>query len=77
MMENKEQLRKKLSEIEKWEKDQKGLFFWEKIGRLPFVLLDKLTPKFIQEKINILLDEIAKYLDTGGQYLVNNNTTLK
>ncbi|KAB7672026.1 EcsC family protein [Bacillus sp. B1-b2] len=76
-MENIEQLNEKLKKIEKWEKDQKGLFFWERIGRLPFVLLDKLTPKFLQEKINILLDEIAKYVDTGGQYLVSNDATLK
>ncbi|WP_312095038.1 EcsC family protein [Niallia sp.] len=74
--ENLEQLRKKLRNIEKWEKNQKGLFFWEKIGRLPFVLLDKLTPKFIQEKIHILLDEIAKYIDNGGHYLVDNEKTL-
>lgn len=43
-MEDQKLLRKKLKNIEKWEKNQKGLFFWEKIGRLPFVLLDKLTP---------------------------------
>ena len=76
-MENRVDLRKELKEIEKWEKDQKGLFFWEKLGRLPFALLDKVTPKFLQEKINSLLDEIATYIDNGGQYLVNNEATLK
>ena len=75
-MENREDLRKELKEIEKWEKDQKGLFFWEKLGRLPFALLDKVTPKFLQDKINSLLDEIATYIDNGGQYLVNNEATL-
>jgi len=75
-MENKDQLREELKTIEKWEKDQKGLFFWEKLGRIPFMMLDKVTPKFLHNKINDLLDEIAKYIDTGGQYLVNNDATL-
>ncbi|CAI9390669.1 EcsC family protein [Niallia sp. Sow4_A1] len=75
-MENLEQLRIKLKTIEKWEKNQKGLFFWEKIGRLPFVLLDKWTPKYIQDKIHILLDEIAVYIDNGGKYLVNKEKTV-
>ena len=76
-MENKDVLYKELKAIEKWEKGQKGLFFWEKLGRLPFALLDKVTPKFLQDKINSLLDEIATYIDNGGQYLVNNEATLK
>lgn len=75
-MENKAELNIELKEVEKWEKDQKGLFFWEKLGRIPFALLDKVTPKFLQDKINNLLDEIAIYIDNGGQYLVNNDTTL-
>ena len=75
-MENKDQLREELKTIEKWEKDQKGLFFWEKLGRIPFMMLDKVTPKFLHNKINDLLDEIAKYIDTGGQYLVNSDATL-
>lgn len=76
-MESKEVLYKELKAIEKWEKCQKGVFFWEKLGRLPFALLDKVTPKFLQDKINSLLDEIAIYIDNGGQYLVNNEATLK
>ena len=76
-MENVEDLHRELKAIEKWEKGQKGLFFWEKIGRLPFALLDKVTPKFLQNKINSLLDEIAKYINNGGQYLVNSDATLK
>ena len=35
-METKLILEQHLIEIEKWERDQKGLFFWEKLGRLPF-----------------------------------------
>ncbi|MGA4719943.1 EcsC family protein [Fictibacillus nanhaiensis] len=68
-MESKEYLLKELQQIEKWEKDQKGLWFWERITRLPFKLLDKVTPKFIQNKIGTLLDEIGGYIQNGGQYL--------
>jgi EcsC protein family len=68
-MESKEYLLKELQQIEKWEKEQKGLWFWERITRLPFKLLDKVTPKFIQNKIGTLLDEIGGYIQNGGQYL--------
>lgn len=53
-METKEYLHTHLEEIEAWEKDQKVLWFWEKLGRLPFKVLDKLTPAFIQEKLAYL-----------------------
>lgn len=72
-LESKEQLMNYLQEIEKWEEDQKGLFFWEKLGRLPFKLLDKITPKFIQEKLGILVSELGNYIQTGGKYLINKN----
>ncbi|MEG0471994.1 MAG: EcsC family protein, partial [Solibacillus sp.] len=39
-MESKEQLMQHLTTIEEWEKDQKGLWFWEKIGRIPFKILE-------------------------------------
>ncbi|MDP4103023.1 MAG: EcsC family protein, partial [Bacillota bacterium] len=42
--ERKEDLHQQLKEIEKWEKDQQKVWFWEKLSRLPFQLLDKLTP---------------------------------
>jgi hypothetical protein len=66
-----------LKKIEDWEKDQKDLWFWEKLGRLPFALLDKLTPKFVQNKIAIILDELGKYIHTGGDYLVKEENVLK
>jgi hypothetical protein len=69
-------LQKELQSIEKWEKDQKGLWFWEKIGRLPFKLLDKITPAFIQKKIGLLLDELGSFVQTGGQYLTQENLIL-
>ncbi|MDI7744225.1 EcsC family protein [Lysinibacillus fusiformis] len=76
-MESKEQLAIYLEEIEKWEDDQKGLFFWEKIGRLPFKVIDKLTPKFIQAKIGILVNEIGSYIQTGGKYLISEKQMMK
>ncbi|WP_088041465.1 EcsC family protein [Bacillus sp. EAC] len=75
-MENKEYLMNQLKVIEKWEKDQKNVFFWEKIGRIPFMILDKITPKFIHEKIGLVLDELSKYVNVGGQYLVSVPSTL-
>lgn len=72
--ESAEFLEQELRKIEKWEKDQKGLWFWEKIGRIPFALLDKLTPQFIQDKIGIAIDELGSYIQTGGQYLISEKT---
>ncbi|MFZ3589861.1 EcsC family protein [Bacillus sp. DJP31] len=69
-METKEELELELRKIEVWENDQKGLWFWEKLGRIPFMLLDKVTPAFIQNKISSLLDELGQFLQTGGKYLV-------
>ncbi|RJX40491.1 EcsC family protein [Paenibacillus pinisoli] len=66
-----EELRAQLMLIEKWEQEQKDLFFWEKLGRLPFALLDRITPKFIQEKIGTALDELGNYVQSGGQYLIS------
>lgn len=76
-MESKAQLTVYLQEIEAWEKDQSGLWFWEKIGRIPFKLLDKLTPKFIQEKVAVLVDELVNYVQTGGKYLISEKSLLR
>ncbi|NOU97127.1 EcsC family protein [Paenibacillus sp. LMG 31456] len=73
-MENKEQLLQELQTIIRWEKGQKDLWFWEKLGRLPFVLLDKWTPKLIQDKIEMALNEIGRFIQTGGDYLVSEKT---
>ncbi|GAB2671605.1 EcsC family protein [Paenibacillus thermoaerophilus] len=69
--ESREQLLAALGEIEVWEREQKDLWFWEKLGRLPFQLLDKLTPTKLQHKIGQALDEIGGYVQTGGRYLVS------
>ncbi|OCA87431.1 EcsC family protein [Pseudobacillus wudalianchiensis] len=75
-MESKEQLLVELTAIEKWEQEQKHLWVWDKIARLPFKLLDKVTPKVIQNKIALLLDEIGNFIQTGGQYLVQEKSIL-
>lgn len=75
-MESEEYLRSELKKIEKWEKDQDSLWFWERLGRLPFKVLDKLTPAFIQTKIGSLLDGIGSFIQTGGQYLTREQTIL-
>lgn len=69
--ENEEILTLELASVTAWEKKQKDLWFWEKIGRLPFALLDKWTPRFIQNKLGQLMDELGQYMQTGGKYLIN------
>jgi len=69
MKDSKQWLSEELVKIEIWEKDQSDLWFWEKLGRLPFKFIDKWTPTFIQNKIGLILDELGKYVQTGGSYL--------
>ncbi|WP_235827848.1 EcsC family protein [Brevibacillus migulae] len=66
-----------LKKQEKWEAEQKDLWFWEKLGRLPFVLLDKLTPAFIQEKLAVAINELGSYIQSGGQYLISDKEILQ
>ncbi|MED0681122.1 EcsC family protein [Aneurinibacillus thermoaerophilus] len=66
-----------LKRVETWENEQKDLWFWEKLGRLPFVLLDKITPKLIRDKIGQAIDEVGSYIQTGGQYLISEKQTLE
>ena len=68
--ESHEYLIEELRIVEEWERDQKDLWFWEKLGRLPFVLLDKLTPKVLREKIGQVVDEVGSYIQSGGRYLI-------
>ncbi|MFE5322077.1 EcsC family protein [Paenibacillus sp. NPDC056579] len=77
MTESREQLQQELQLIVKWEHEQKDLWFWEKLGRLPFALLDKWTPRVIQDKIGTALNEIGKFIQTGGSYLVSEKTILE
>lgn len=75
-LESKKVLLHELEVIRRWEKDQKDLWFWEKIGRLPFVLLDKMIPQTVHETLGKFLDELGSYIQTGGQYLINDRQTL-
>jgi hypothetical protein len=75
-MESKEQLEAELSRINLWEQEQKELWFWEKLGRLPFVLLDKITPKVVHEKLGLALNELGSFIQTGGQYLISERSIL-
>ena len=76
-MENQEQLLSYLQEIEAWEKDQRGLWFWERLGRIPFKILDKMTPSFIQQKLALLVDELGSYIQSGGKYLINEQAMIQ
>lgn len=76
-METKDQLNNYLQAIETWEHTHKGLWFWEKLGRLPFKFLDKVTPTFIQEKIGSLVAELGSYIQTGGKYLIDQPAMIK
>jgi hypothetical protein len=48
---SKEWLTEELIKVEAWEKGQSNLWIWERLGRLPFKIIDKLTPAFIQIKL--------------------------
>ncbi|MGE6632086.1 EcsC family protein [Bacillus sp. NPDC077027] len=76
-MEEQKWLQAQLKEIEKWEKEQQKAWFWEKLSRLPFQVLDKLTPAFIQKKIGVLLDEMGYFIQSGGEYLTSEKAIIK
>ncbi|QWU16093.1 EcsC protein family protein [Paenibacillus sophorae] len=69
-LETQEELRAALEEVRSWEKEQRQLMIWERLTRLPFKLLDKITPRIVHEKIGLLLDELGGYIQNGGNYLV-------
>ncbi len=74
--ETREELLDELAQIERWEAGQKDLWFWEKIGRMPFQLLDRLTPAIVHKKIGEALNELGHYLQAGGRYLISEKATL-
>ncbi|BBW95878.1 EcsC family protein [Geobacillus icigianus] len=76
-MEAKLQLQEELKRINQWEHSQKDLWFWEKLGRLPFQVLDKLTPKMVHRKLGQWLDELGSYIQNGGKYLVKKENILE
>ncbi|MFT9850246.1 EcsC family protein [Aneurinibacillus sp. REN35] len=76
-METRGDLLIELEKIKKWEKEQKDLWFWEKLGRIPFKLLDRVTPSFVHEKVGQALDEVGNYIQTGGRYLISEQEVLR
>lgn len=75
-IESREYLESQLETILKWEKEQKDIFFWEKIGRIPFMLLDRLTPKIVRDKVGEALNEIGSFIQSGGKYLVRKKSVM-
>lgn len=76
-METNQVLIEHLQQIEQWENDQRGLWIWDRVARLPFAILDKVTPSFIQRKIGALLDELGYYIQSGGKYLTKQGSVLQ
>jgi EcsC protein family len=76
-METKQLLQQELQTITRWEQEQKDVWFWERLGRLPFKVLDKLTPNIVHKKVGQLLDELGSYIQSGGQYLVKEEKILE
>jgi hypothetical protein len=76
-METQQTLLEELEKVKKWEKEQKDLWFWEKLGRIPFTLIDRITPSIVHKKIGQALDEIGNYIQTGGKYLISEKEVLQ
>ncbi|MDQ0658172.1 EcsC family protein [Paenibacillus sp. W2I17] len=76
-MDSRETLDKELEQILKWEKQQKDLFIWDKIGRLPFAMLDKVMPKVLKQKIGDSLNDVGQYVQNGGKFLVQKKKVAK
>ncbi|MCM3785244.1 EcsC family protein [Neobacillus mesonae] len=75
--EHRDYLQGELAVIEQWEKEQKDIFFWEKLGRLPFTLLDKITPKIVRDKLGDALNELGAFIQNGGRFLVKKKAVLR
>ncbi|WP_091015538.1 MULTISPECIES: EcsC family protein [Paenibacillus] len=76
-MDSRETLDLELGQILKWEKQQKDLFIWDKIGRLPFAMLDKVMPKALKQKIGDSLNDVGQYVQNGGKFLVQKKKVAK
>ncbi|WP_409251007.1 EcsC family protein [Bacillus sp. SCS-153A] len=76
-METKQELEAALEVTNLWIEDQKKAWFWEKWTRLPFKLLDKITPEFVHKKVGALLDEMGSYIQNGGKYLTSQKMMFK
>ncbi|RIW35094.1 EcsC family protein [Bacillus salacetis] len=76
-METKQELQGALEETDRWIEDRKKAWFWERWTRLPFKLLDKITPEFVHKKVGALLDEMGSYIQNGGKYLTSQKHVFK
>ncbi|MBD8838665.1 EcsC family protein [Paenibacillus sp. CFBP 13594] len=76
-MDSRETLDLELEQILKWEKQQKDLFIWDKIGRLPFAMLDRVMPKALKQKIGDSLNDVGQYVQNGGKFLVQKKKVAK
>lgn len=76
-LENRKYLIRELLRIDKWEKKQLKVWFWERIGRMPFKVLDRLTPAFIQNKIGQALEELGGYIQSGGRFLITKRRVIR
>ncbi|MEY8744085.1 EcsC family protein [Bacillales bacterium AN1005] len=76
-MDSRETLDQELQQIHTWENEQKDLFIWDKIGRLPFAMLDKVMPKALKDKIGNSLNEVGQYVQHGGKFLVQKKKVAK
>lgn len=72
-----EGLEEELRRIAEWEEDQRDLWFWEKLARMPFALLDRMMPKIVHDWIGKVLDELGNYIQTGGQYLIDETPVMQ
>ena len=73
---DKDYLQSELQQIHQWEKEQEDIWFWEKLGKIPFAILDKLTPTFLHQKIDKILEEVTSYIHNGGRYLIKKESIL-
>lgn len=76
-MESQAELEQALQQIKKWEKDQGGIMFWDKLGRIPFMILDKMTPKMIRNKLGVVLNELGRFIQSGGTYLISSKAVMQ
>lgn len=69
-MDSRETLNQELEVIMRWEQEQKDTAWWDKLGRLPFALLDRVMPKGLKDKLATALNEVGQFVQDGGKYLV-------
>ncbi|MEK3784795.1 MULTISPECIES: EcsC family protein [Paenibacillus] len=76
-MDSRERLNQELDIIKRWEQEQKDTAWWDKLGRLPFALLDRVLPKGLKDKLATALNEVGKFVQDGGKYLVQPSQIVK